>query len=37
MFTKEDFVAFKGEAEILDALIKSRLKEGNETRPPAKR
>jgi len=28
MFTKEDFVAFKGEAETLAALIKSRLMEG---------
>jgi uncharacterized protein (UPF0332 family) len=37
MFTKEDFVEFKGEAEIFAALIKSRLKEGNETGPPAKR
>ncbi|MEK7244183.1 MAG: hypothetical protein AAB112_08505, partial [Thermodesulfobacteriota bacterium] len=37
MFTKEDFVAFKGEAEIFAALIKSRLKEGNETCSPAKR
>lgn len=30
MFTKEDFVEFKGEAEIFAALIKSCLKEGKD-------
>jgi uncharacterized protein (UPF0332 family) len=37
MFTKEDFVEFKEEAEIFAALIKSRLKAGNDTGPLVKR
>ena len=36
MFTKENFIEFRGEAEIFAALIKSRLKEGNETCPSEK-
>ena len=36
MFTKEDFITFKEEAETLAASIRSRLKEGNEICLPAK-